>query len=59
MTTKASERYPSQLWVDTSVAVIEKARQIAKEKRMTFSGFIGQAIEKAVEEENDESNSER
>lgn len=57
MTTKASERYPSQIWVDTSTAVIEKAKQIAKEKRMTFSGFIGQAIEKAVEEESDESNS--
>lgn len=57
MTTKASERYPCQIWVDTSTAVIEKAKQIAKEKRMTFSGFIGQAIEKAVEEESDESNS--
>ena len=57
MTTKASERYPSQVWVDTSSAVIEKARQIAKEKRMTFSGFVGMAIEKAVEAESDESDS--
>lgn len=52
-----TERVASQLWVETSPDVIERAKAIAKEKRMTFRGYIAELIEKAVEAENDESNS--
>jgi len=51
-----TERIATQLWVDTSPDVIEKAKAIAKDKRMTFRGYIAELIEKAVEAENDKDN---
>lgn len=46
----------AQIRVATQPSVLNKARVIAKEKRMTFEGFIGLAIEQAVkaEEEKDD-----
>ena len=49
--TKAEDRKPFQIWADTTQEVIDKAREIADEKRMTFRGWIGMAIENAIEEE--------
>ena len=57
MTTNENDRKAFQLWADTTPEVVDKAKEIADRKRMTFRGFIGVAIEKAVEAENDESGS--
>lgn len=54
MTTNENERKAFQIWADTTQAVLNEAKRIADDKRMTFRGFIGVAIEKAVEAENDE-----
>jgi len=48
-----SERKPVQVWVDTQPEIVDKAREIAREKHMTFRGFIASLIEKAVEAESD------
>lgn len=53
MTTKPEERKTFQVWVNTSPEVIEEAKAIAEKKRMTFRGFLGIAIENAVEAERD------
>lgn len=53
MTTSAKERQPFQLWVDTTKEVVEKAKEISEKKRMTFRGFVGVALENAVEAESD------
>lgn len=57
MAINENERKAFQLWADTTQEVVDKAKEIADRKRMTFRGFIGVAIEKAVEEESDESDS--
>ena len=46
-----TERVPTQVWVDTNPQVIERAKSIAKQKHMTFRGYIAEIVEKAVEEE--------
>ncbi len=48
-----TERIPTQVWVDTSPSVIERAKSIAKEKHMTFRGYIAQIVENAVKEESE------
>lgn len=53
MTTNPSERQPFQLWVDTTKDVVERAKQIADSKRMTFRGYLGVALERAVEADDD------
>ena len=57
MTTNPKDRKPFQLWVDTSQEVVDKAKEIAERKRMTFRGYLGEALEKAVEAEDDENRS--
>lgn len=52
-----TERIKTQIWIHTSQSTIDKAKQIAEEKRMTFGGFVGTALERLVEEE--EKNDER
>jgi hypothetical protein len=42
------EKQYQQLKADTTRDVILKAKYIAKVKRMTFSGFLGDLIEHAV-----------
>jgi len=51
MTTNENDRKAFQIWADTTQSIIDDARKIADEKRMTFRGFVGIAIEKAVEAE--------
>lgn len=44
-------RVKTQVWVDTEDVVLQEAKRIADEKRMTFGGFIGFAIKEAIEKE--------
>ena len=53
MTTNASDRQAWQIWADTTKEVMDKAKRIADERRMTFRGWVGLAIEKAIDEEVD------
>lgn len=48
-----NDRIMQQVWVNTTQSVLDKARQLAEKKRMRFSGFIGEIIEKAVEADDD------
>lgn len=57
MTTNPKDRKPFQLWVDTTQEVVDKAKEIAERKRMTFRGYLGVSIENAVEADDDESGS--
>ena len=52
-----TERIKTQIWIHTSQSTIDKAKQIAEEKRMTFGGVVGTALERFVEDE--EKNDER
>lgn len=53
MVTDNEDMIMQQVWVNTSKSVLDKARKIADKKRMRFSGFIGEIIEKAVEADDD------
>ncbi len=52
-----NDRIMQQVWVNTTQSVLDRARQLAEKKRMRFSGFIGEIIEKALEAEDDENRS--
>ena len=54
--TNAEERIKTQVWINTSQSTIDEAKRIADEKRMTFGGFVGVALEKLVEAERDKDN---
>ena len=43
-------RVRKQFWADVKADTFERAKRLADEKRMRFSGFVGIAIEKYVEE---------
>ena len=43
-------RVKKQVWVDINEDVLAKAKKIAAEKRMIFSGFVALAIEKYLKD---------
>ena len=43
-------RVLKQFWADVKADTFERAKKMADEKRMRFSGFVGLAIEKYVED---------
>ena len=49
--TNTGDRIKTQVWINTSQSTIDEAKRLADEKRMTFGGFVGVALEKAVEAE--------
>lgn len=49
-------RVLKQFWADVKADSFERAKKLADEKRMRFSGFVGVAIEKYVEEMEQEKN---
>ena len=52
MTTNPNDREKIQVWVLTTREAIDRAKKVAESKRMTFRGFLGEVIEKAIEEDN-------
>lgn len=42
------DRIKTQIWVDTERSVLQEAKKIADVQRMTFGGFVGNALKEAV-----------